>query len=76
MTVKQLINKLSKMPQNLQVFTADHDHSEYETNSPVNGCYLVDQSEMDYEDVKRHTCNKNEADELYNHPKKYVVVRP
>lgn len=34
MTVKQLIAKLNKMPQDLQVFMSDHDHSEYETSSP------------------------------------------
>lgn len=75
MTVKQLITKLNKMPPNLQVFMSDHDHSEWETSSPANGVYLVDQSEMTSEEIERHTSNKDNREELYNHPEKYVSIR-
>lgn len=75
MTVKQLISKLNKMPQNLKVYMSDHDHSEYETSSPANGVFFVDQSDMTTSDIDRHTSNKNNSDELYSHPKKYVTIR-
>jgi hypothetical protein len=42
MTVKKLISELKKMPPELEVYFADHDHSEYEWNNKVHRVYLVD----------------------------------
>ena len=75
MTVKQLIAKLKKMPQNLNVYWADHDHGQYEINSTA-GC-VEHIFEPDKEDEFDH--------ERYHHERKgyedstdeeYVVIRP
>ena len=42
MKVKELIKRLQKMPQELQVYMADHDHSEYEVSAKVNTVSIVD----------------------------------
>jgi len=75
MKVKKLIAILKKMPQNLEVYTADHDHGQYETNSLVGCCELIDKSEMDNETGKRHS--DNPFYEAFNGtPETYVVIRP
>lgn len=75
MKVKKLISLLKKMPQDLDVYTADHDHSEYETNSIIGNVCLVDKSEMDSYTKNLHKNNQlyeafNSTDEVY------VVIRP
>lgn len=73
MTVKQLIKKLEKMPKNLQVYWADHDHGRFETNNIANFVELVDKNEMteiENDDNCRYSdCYKDT-------PNKYVVIRP
>lgn len=74
MTVKQLISKLKKMPQNAKIFTADHDHGEYETNSAARKCELIDKNDMtEWINDK----GEYEGDPTFlDTPKKYVVIRP
>lgn len=75
MKVKKLIALLKKMPQDLDVYIADHDHGEYETNSIIGNCELVDKSEMDNDTESRHKVNP--FYEAFNGtPEMYVVVRP
>lgn len=76
MTVKQLIAKLKKMPQNLNVYWADHDHGEYEINSTA-GCvehiYEPDEEDYPFEYERYHLERKG-----YEHTTdaEYVVIRP
>lgn len=42
MTVKELINKLKKLPPDLEVWFKDHDHKEHEVNDKVKGVRVVD----------------------------------
>jgi hypothetical protein len=75
MKVKKLIALLKKMPPDLDVYMADHDHSEYETNSLIGDVCLVDKSEMDNYAKHLHKNDLfyrsfNSTDEVY------VVIRP
>lgn len=74
MTVKQLIAKLKKMPQGLPIYIADHDHGQYETNSIVGTCEIVDKEDMDESEKERTTEKFYEA--FNGTPNKYVVIRP
>ncbi len=73
MTVKDLIKKLKKMPKNLIIYTADHDHGTFETNSVAGCCEIVDKSEMD-EYVNDKDCGLSNS--FTDTPDRYVVVRP
>lgn len=75
MTVKQLISKLKKLPPNLEVYSADHDHGEFETNTILNYCDLIDKKDMS-ESVKEQHNNDPYYECFNNTPKRYVVVRP
>jgi hypothetical protein len=58
MTVKQLIKKLNKMPQNLQVAFRDFDMSQFEINCVIRTVSITDFSENKSEIVK---FNRNDA---------------
>ena len=73
MKVSKLIRVLKKMPQNLEIYMADHDHGTYETNSIANNCELIDKSKMTDTDNDNAIC----TDGCFTHtPKKYVCIRP
>lgn len=76
MKVKQLIAKLKKMPQDLEVYTADHDHSDWEVSSHVNSVVLSDKSRMTKADIENHTTTINHKDELDLLPNRFVQIRP
>jgi len=74
MIVKNLIKKLKKMPQDAQVFMADHDHERFQTNG---------QSPDHVEFIDKSTMNEIENDDdcgcsdcFKNTPDSYVVLRP
>lgn len=67
MKVSELIRELKKMPKDLDVWWADHDHSTYEVNNCVKSVNLVDKANMD--EFDREYCDK------YT-PEKYVCLRP
>lgn len=76
MTVKQLIAKLKKMPQGLNVYWADHDHGSYEVNSTAG--YVEHISEPDEDDdpfdyERYHKERKGYEDST---DEEYVVIRP
>ena len=52
MRVKDLIKQLEKLPKNLKVYKADHDHGTFETSGSVNVVELIDKSNMTEYDVK------------------------
>jgi len=47
MTIKELKEVIKDLPDNMPVYAADHDHSEWETNGPVRFVDVVDQSKLD-----------------------------
>lgn len=47
MTVSELRKLLKNMDGRMQVYAADHDHSDWETNGPVRSVEIVEQSKMD-----------------------------
>ncbi len=73
MTVKQLIKELKKLPQNLKVYHADHDHGDYETSGDIGQALLINKAEMTevYNDK-----DFGRSDVFTYTPKKYVVLRP
>ena len=73
MTVKNLIHELKKMPGTLQVYWADHDHGEYETNSKARMLMLIDKKNMT-EGSNDKDCGCSDC--FQDTPKKYVVIRP
>lgn len=74
MIVKDLIKKLKKMPQHLDIYMADHDHGHFETNSIVNQVYLIDKKEMD--EVENDNFNVDNNTPFKNTPVLYVCIRP
>lgn len=66
MKVKQLIAELKKMPQHLDVYTADHDHGEFEVSSGISAVNLVDQKDAS-EYQKQDPC-------FTDQPERYVVI--
>ena len=71
MIVKELISELKKMPQDAKVYTADHDHSGWETNGAVRCVELCNQSEMgDY------TIEYLERNPYFKIKDNYVTIRP
>ena len=75
MKVKKLIAILKKIPQDLDVYMADHDHGEYETNNKIGNCELVDKSKMD-DDTKNLHANNPFYEAFNGTPEMYVVIRP
>ena len=73
MKVKDLIAILETMPKNLTIYTADHDHGTFETNSTVRSCELINKSEMTEYDNDKYTYNGDTP--FTGTPKKYVVIR-
>ena len=78
MKVKELIKQLKKMPQNLDVYQADHDHGLYETASGSNQVLLIDKDKM-------NDCENDKGDGNWNGgvdmtfqttPRQYVCIRP
>ena len=47
MTIKELRKQLRGLDENLEIYTADHDHSEWETNGKASCVEVRNQSEMD-----------------------------
>jgi hypothetical protein len=47
MNVGELKKRLKNIPNHLEVYWADHDHSRYEWNNIVGHADVVDRSEMD-----------------------------
>lgn len=76
MTVNALIKELKKLPGNLEVYWADHDHAQWETNNTVQRADLHDKEE-DLEQAKTCCTCKNDLDYFIEYmPKRYVVLRP
>jgi hypothetical protein len=71
MKVKQLIAKLQKMPQNLDVFYAHRDNLEYETAGDCFGVVLLIKAEFE------HLAMSVEDRERFDNgvPAKCVVIR-
>lgn len=73
MKVKDLIKQLECLPQNLEIYWADHDHGEFETGGKAGEVKLIDKKNMtEYnndEDCGHSDCFKNT-------PKRYVLLRP
>lgn len=76
MTVKQLIAKLKKVPQDLTVYISDHDHSEWEVSGSVRNVTLVNKSDMSFDEFKNHTSTKDTLEELSRLPQTYISIRP
>jgi hypothetical protein len=71
MKVSKLIAELKKMPKDLEVYWADHDHNEFEVNDIARKVYLMDKSEG-VKDWHKSALKMNEDFT----PDKYVVIRP
>lgn len=73
MKVRELIKKLEKLPKNLEVYSADHDHGYYETSGVPENVYLIDKKNMtEFENDNCHGLH-----DCFKHtPQKYVVLRP
>lgn len=71
MTVKQLIARLKKMPQNLDIGVSSGDNSEHEISDWVQSVILWDKDEIkcpDYEDDADRACYDG-------NPARCVVIR-
>lgn len=68
MNVGQLIRALKKMPVKADVYFANHDHSEYETDNIVNRARYMQISKMSDSEKEQRTPGNPEED--------YVVLRP
>lgn len=73
MKVDQLIKELNKLPKNLEVYWADHDHGTYETNNRCGQVHLVNKNEMTEFDNDKD-CGLSDC--FQHTPKKYVCLRP
>lgn len=76
MTVKQLIAKLKKMPQSLEVYIADHDHGTYEINSSAHNVYHIEKPDPEYDDHYDVKEWEHQTKDYSKHPEQYVVIRP
>jgi len=70
MKVKDLIKELQKLPKNLTVYYADHDHSAYEINNIAGSVTLMNRKEIPEHD------DEGKAECLNDMPNKYVCIRP
>lgn len=71
MTVKQLIAKLQKMPQNMPVVYSHHDNSEWETAGDICSVMLLDKNEV----KPSHKLNRWDQERYDSMPKRQVVIR-
>ncbi|MGR3177271.1 MAG: hypothetical protein ACUZ8E_04375 [Candidatus Anammoxibacter sp.] len=54
MNVSELIKELKKMPKTAEVYCADHDHSEYETNGSLFSVVLTEKEYANEYDEKEN----------------------
>lgn len=73
MKVKHLINQLERLPKNLQVYWADHDHGTFETGGMARYAELIDKSEITPEE---NDLNDGISNPFKGTPNRYVVIRP
>ena len=71
MTVKQLIARLRKMPQNLQVSYAHHDNSGWETAGDICSVTILDKAS----DKPACTLDRLDQERYDSMPKRQVVIR-
>ena len=71
MTVKQLIAKLQKMPQNLPVVYSHNDNTEWETAGDVFSVTLLDKDEI----KPGYKLGRYDQDRYDSMPKRQVVIR-
>lgn len=71
MKVKQLIAKLKKMPQNLEVFTSAHDHSEWEHAATTFGVSHYKKTDFDLDLLD---LNCIELERFESNPKEWVTI--
>lgn len=69
MTVKQLIAKLKKMPQNVEVHFACHDNCTYETQGAVHSVYHLSKNDD-------HNFTEEEIYQMEDMPDQWVTLRP
>lgn len=76
MKVKDLIKKLKKMPQDLPVYWADHDHGTFEINSSVGwvGHIEMPDQDEDYDEFKQWEYERKGFED--STPEEYVCIRP
>lgn len=73
MKVKDLIKQLENLPQNLEIYWADHDHGDFETGGKAGKVKLIDKKNM--------TKSNNDEDcgisDCYKHtPRRDILLRP
>ena len=61
MKVRELIKKLKKMPQNINVYTSNHDNYEWETSGNVSGVYHCVKEDL-RKDAENHLKSKNDIE--------------
>ena len=71
MNVKELVKQLKKIPQDLEVYRADHDHGTFETAGIVNSVQLINK-----EDMNKYNNDGADGGVFKDTPNKYVVIRP
>ena len=71
MTVKQLIARLQKMPQNLPVVYSHQDNNEWETAGDICSVMLLDKDEIK-PSIPLHWTDQERYDSM---PKQQVVIR-
>jgi len=74
MTVQELIAELQKMPRDIEVYRADHDHGRFETAGSVRRVELIDKNDMTKYD--NDESNDGRSYPFKDTPTRYVVVRP
>ena len=73
MKVKELRKQLECLPQNLEIYWADHDHGEFETGSKVGKVKLIDKRNM----TEHSNDNDYGYSDCFKHtPQRYVLFRP
>lgn len=71
MTVKQLIAKLRKMPQNLPVVYSHQDNSEWETAGEICSVVLLDKNEV----APSFKVDQYDQERYDSMPERQVVIR-
>ena len=75
MTVKQLKKLLSKVPDNAIVYTADHDHSEWETNGMVLSVTYIENQKKEFPEGTYAREELNKDGQCFVIEKPYVVLK-
>lgn len=76
MKVKDLIAKLKKMPQHLEIQPQAHDQSAHETTGPISRVELVTkQTFLDDPDDEIHNLPDWERKIFDDRPKQWVIIR-